>query len=139
MVDIARGLAPTFVYQKGSPFNSALLFGVHLTVIGQISGGRADDGEERSYLSRGSSQVWTAPFASNYRSAWDKDGTSSIRIVMAGGRIVGALLMGNQRLADPLRQLVQEEADLSAYQEQLLTAGDDLPELVLRVYREWQQ
>ena len=145
MVDVMRGNAirghaPTFSYQKGSPFNAALLYGVHLTVIGQISGSlKENEGEALSYLSRGSSQVWTAPFSGNYRSAWDKDGANSIRIVMADGRIVGALLLGEQQLADPLREMVQKEADLSAHQEQLLTAGDDLPQLLHRAWYEWQQ
>jgi NAD(P)H-nitrite reductase large subunit len=83
--------------------------------------------------------VWTAPFSSNYRSAWDKDGQNSIRLVMADGRIVGVLLMGDQRLADPLRELVQKEADLSERQEELLSAGDKLPELIHKVWLEWQE
>ncbi|MFZ0543889.1 MAG: hypothetical protein WAM60_00530, partial [Candidatus Promineifilaceae bacterium] len=108
--------------------------------IGQISGNlRENEGEALSYLSRGSSNVWTAPFASNYRSAWDKDGSNSLRIVMADGRIVGALLLGDQQLADPLRELVQSEADLSYYQDRLLTAGETLPQLLRHVWKEWKQ
>jgi NAD(P)H-nitrite reductase large subunit len=140
MVDFVRGDDLSFSYQKGSPFNAALLYGVHLTIIGQISGNlKENEGEALSYLSRGSSQVWTAPFASNHRSAWDKDGQNSIRLVMADGRIVGALLMGNQGLADPIRELIQKEADLSARQEQLLSAGDNLPQLIKSAWTEWQQ
>lgn len=140
MVDFVRGQSPSFSYHKGSPFNAALLYGVHLTIIGQISGNlKENEGEALSYLSRGSSQVWTAPFSSNYRSAWDKDGQNSIRLVMADGRIVGVLLMGDQRLADPLRELVQKEADLSERQEELLSAGDKLPELIHKVWLEWQE
>jgi NAD(P)H-nitrite reductase large subunit len=138
MVDVAQGRPPSHSYQKGSPFNAALLYGVHLTVIGQISGSlKENEGEALSYLSRGSSQVWTAPFSSSHRSAWDKDESNSIRIVMSEGKIVGALLLGEQRLADPLRELVQKEADLSAYQEQLLSAGEGLPQLLLRAWQEW--
>jgi hypothetical protein len=58
---------------------------------------------------------------------------------MADGRIVGALLMGNQGLADPIRELIQKEADLSARQEQLLSAGDNLPQLIKSAWTEWQQ
>jgi NAD(P)H-nitrite reductase large subunit len=57
---------------------------------------------------------------------------------MAEGRIVGTLLLGDQRLADPLRELVQKEADLTAYQDALLSAGDNLPDLLLKVWREWK-
>lgn len=139
MVEVAQGKAPAFSYQKGSPFNAAMLYGVHLTIIGQISGNlKENQGEALSYLSRGSSQVWTAPFSSSYRSAWDKDGSNSIRLVMADGRLVGALLMGHQGLADPLRALIQEEADLSAHQTQLLSAGNNLPKFILQVWHEWK-
>lgn len=139
MVDVAQGHSPQFSYQKGSPFNAAMLYGIHLTVIGQVSGSlKENEGEALSYLSRGSSQVWTAPFSSNHRSAWDKGDVDSIRIVMVDGRIVGALLLGDQRLADPIRELVQKEADLTDYQDALLSAGDEIPELLLKVWNEWR-
>lgn len=140
MVDVARGHSPQFSYQKGSPFNAALLYGIHLTVIGQISGNlKENEGEALSYLSRGSSQVWTAPFSSSYRSAWNEEGSNSIRIVMDKGRVVGALILGEQRLADPLRELIQQEVDLSAHQEQLLAAGEALPQQLLRVWSNWKK
>jgi NAD(P)H-nitrite reductase large subunit len=58
---------------------------------------------------------------------------------MADGRLVGALLLGEQQLADPLRELVQQEVDLSAHQEQLLLAGDNLPQLIHRAWLEWKE
>jgi NADPH-dependent 2,4-dienoyl-CoA reductase/sulfur reductase-like enzyme len=146
MVDVVRGLEPSFAYQKGSPFNSALLFGTHLSVIGQVSGqitgkqngSSAQDIAETSYLSRGSSNVWTAPFTANHRSAWDNKGLNSLRIVMSGGRLVGALLMGNQELADPLRHFIDREIDLGNYADALLN-GDDVPGTILEAWQDWHQ
>jgi NAD(P)H-nitrite reductase large subunit len=140
MVDVAQGHLPQFSYQKGSPFNAALLYGAHLTVIGQISGNlKENEGEALSYLSRGSSQVWTAPFSSSYRSAWNEEGSNSIRIVIDRDRIVGALILGDQRLADPLRELIQQEVDMSAFQEQLLSAGEKLPQQLLQIWSTWKK
>jgi NAD(P)H-nitrite reductase large subunit len=139
MVDVAHGRSPGYHYQKGSPFNAALLFGVHLTVIGRVGQRSEEELEELSYLSRGSSHVWTTPFSTSYRSAWDKDGPNSVRIVMNGGRIVGALLMGNQELADPLRKLIEHEADLGHLQDELLGAKGNLPQTILRAWRSWNQ
>ncbi|MEW5986345.1 MAG: FAD/NAD(P)-binding oxidoreductase [Chloroflexota bacterium] len=135
MVDVAYGRAPQFPYQKGSPFNAALLFDVHLTVIGRIGteGGRIEDAEEVAYLSRGASQVWTTSFTSGYRSAWDKNGPNSVRILLAGGRIVGALILGNQDLADPLRRLINQEVDVSQYEAELLNSGPDLPQVIQHI------
>lgn len=143
MVDVAHGRAPAHTYEKGSPFNAALLFGVHLTVIGHVGrqAGR-DDGEdaaEISHLSRGSSNIWTAPFSTSIRSAWDRNGPDSLRIVAAGGRLTGALLLGNQELADPLRQLVEHEVDVRAYEAALLAGQDDLPHTILQAWHDWRR
>lgn len=139
MVDLVRGQQPSYRYQKASPFNCALLFGLHLTVIGRMGSGSDDGLEQLAYLSRGSSQVWTSPFTTDYRSAWDNKGYNSLRIVLADGRLVGALLMGNQELADPLRRLIEQEIDLSVYEPALLSDGDRLPEVLLRAWRDWHQ
>lgn len=140
MVSVARGERTTYSFQKGSPFNCALLFGVHLTVIGQV-GNRSseDDISEVSYLSRGSSHVWTAPFLPHYRSAWDEHGPNSLRIVMSNGRMVGALLLGNQELADPLRHFIDREVDLSNYETALLNGGGNMPQTILKAWRVWHQ
>jgi nitrite reductase (NADH) large subunit len=139
MVDVAHGREPSYQYQKASPFNSALLLGLHLTVVGRVNGSSFEDVEQLTYLSRGSSHVWTAPFSPNYRSAWDKDGPSSLRIVMSDGKIVGAILLGNQELADPLRRFIEREVDLSNYQTSLMAGGTKLPQTILRAWRDWHQ
>jgi nitrite reductase (NADH) large subunit len=139
MVDVARGAQPGFSYLKASPFNAALLFGTHLTVIGRVGTSSNGDARELSYLSRGSSHVWTNPFSSHYRSAWDNDGPNSVRIVLSDGRIVGALLVGSQELADPLRRFIDQEVDLGAYQSALLTAERDLHSTILEAWRDWHQ
>jgi NAD(P)H-nitrite reductase large subunit len=136
MVEMAKGRPLRYEYQKGSPFNAALLYGVHLTVIGQV-GNASREQADLSYQSRGSSNVWTAPFSSSYRSAWDRQGTQSLRIVMNNGRIVGALLIGNQELADPLRHLIETEADLSAYESDLIHSGDQLPQRLAHLWRSY--
>ena len=46
MVDVVRGRQPTYRYQKASPFNCALLFGLHLTVIGRVGGSSANGVEQ---------------------------------------------------------------------------------------------
>ena len=137
MVEVANGRSPNHLYQKGSPFNAALLFGIHITIMGRM--GQQGNGEEKvSHLSRGSSHVRTAPFTSHPRSAWDKTGLNSIRLVVANGRVVGALLMGNQNLADPLRALIEQETDISAYETDLFRENGRLPEIILEIYQKSQ-
>lgn len=137
MVEIANGRSPNLSYQKGSPFNAALLFGIHVTIMGRM-GQQEDNVENVSHLSRGSSQIWTAPFTTRTQSAWDKKGLNSVRLVVANGRLVGALLMGNQALADPLRYLIEHEVDISVYEADLFRENGRLPEIILEIYQKSQ-
>jgi NAD(P)H-nitrite reductase large subunit len=127
-------------YHKGVPFNAALLFGLHLTAIGQVAAaGRGDDEtEELSFISRGSSEVWTAKPGSGYASAWAEDGTSSQRLVVRDDAIVGALLLGNQRLADPLRDLIDRRADIAPFKSRLMSGGSLLAESVMEAWQRSQ-
>jgi NAD(P)H-nitrite reductase large subunit len=43
--------------------------------------------------------------------------------VLRGDRLVGAVLLGDQRLSEPLRSLIQQETDISPIR-QALTAPD---------------
>ncbi|MBP7998854.1 MAG: FAD-dependent oxidoreductase [Chloroflexi bacterium] len=137
MVDVAHNRPLSYPYQKGSPFNAALLFGIHMTVIGQISDNQDKDAMlEAMHLSRGASFVWTAPFGATVYSAWDKNGPNSMRVALDRGRIIGALILGNQDLAEPLRYLIEHEVNVTAYQEAILNSGRDLPHLLTRLWHE---
>lgn len=131
MVAVANGHAPTTHYQKGSPFNATLLFGIHITVIGRM-GSPSDMDQDRlaTHLSRGSSQVWTTPFAEHVHSAWDNDGTNRLRLAIENNRLIGALIMGDQSLADPLRHLIENDVDLGKKGAMLLNANGRLPQLI---------
>ena len=97
------------VYVKGSPFNACLLFGLHVATMGQINP-RCDDDWDKpqvlQYLSRGSSEVWfTSP--RHYASAWSENGVNTVRLVLDGDYLVGALLIGEQSTADSLRYIIE--------------------------------
>jgi NAD(P)H-nitrite reductase large subunit len=58
---------------------------------------------------------------------------------MNNGRIVGAILLGNQELADPLRRLIENEADLSHIQSILLDDKVNLPQALQKAWRDWHE
>lgn len=124
-------------YQKGIPFNACLLFGLHITIIGQIN----PDPEEGSGLeqtelwSRGSSDVWYT-FPRSYKSAWASEGDNSLRLVLDGSQIVGAVVMGNQSVADPLRALIEAGVDASPL---LPFLEADRDTLALKIQTLWQE
>ncbi|MBI4768879.1 MAG: FAD-dependent oxidoreductase [Chloroflexi bacterium] len=125
---------------KGSPFNVAQLFGVHITVIGQLAtGGREGDAEEIEFLSRGSSEVWMAETGRAYTSAFDEQPDSSVRLVMRDGKLVGALLVGNQSLADALRDLIEYSVPIHSILPRIQQGGDISTQAVLELWRRWRE
>ncbi|MCB0027361.1 MAG: hypothetical protein KDE28_05605, partial [Anaerolineales bacterium] len=71
-----------------------------------------------------------------FRSAYDRNGPASLRLVISDSRIVGALLIGNQQLADTIRDLVEKEVNIKPIEEHLLSGNYPLPELLQAVARQ---
>ena len=126
--------------RKGTPFNVCKLFGLHVTIIGQINprSSANDEPEVVQHLSRGSSETWFSR-AAHHTSAWSSVGPNTLRLVMDEERLVGALLIGEQTLADPLRTLIQAQADISAIRPALLAGGDELRTELLRFWHAYQK
>lgn len=123
-------------YVKGAPFNACLLFGLHITSMGQVSPDRDDETVETvQHISRGSSEVWyTQPRA--YRSAWAAEGDNTIRLALSEDFLVGAIVIGDQKLADPLRYLIERRVNIQHLRADLATGGETMRQSLLRF---WQQ
>jgi NAD(P)H-nitrite reductase large subunit len=133
-INMTGGAEP---YEKGTPFNACLLFGLHITAIGQVNP-RPDAGDQHSSeLSRGSSEVWFT-FPRSYRSAWNGDGPNTIRLTLEENRLAGALIIGNQALADPLRDLIGHEVDPTPLLPAIEAGGPRLKEAILDYWRSWR-
>ncbi|MCP4416502.1 MAG: NAD(P)/FAD-dependent oxidoreductase [Chloroflexi bacterium] len=112
-------------YQKGSPFNACLLFGLHISTIGQINPRREENANEpkvMQHVSRGSSEIW-ATYPRPYRSAWAAEDDNTIRLVLSGDYLVGALVMGEQNLTDSLRYLIEHQVNISGMYAELNAGG----------------
>lgn len=125
-------------YIKGSPFNACLLFGLHIATMGQINPRREEDDVEPEiveHLSRGSSEVWfTLPRL--YHSAWSQDGPNTIRLVLSGDYLVGALVIGDQSVSDPLRYLIENQINIKNLSPALRAGGPALRQSLIKF---WQQ
>jgi NAD(P)H-nitrite reductase large subunit len=130
--NMAGGRQP---YVKGTPFNACLLFGLHITAMGQLGGPRDDGpGDVLQHMSRGSSEVWaTRPHA--YASAWSQAGPNALRLILSGNQIVGALIIGEQSLADALRELIEQQADVTALLPALQDGGPQMAAAILGFWR----
>ncbi len=81
-------------------------------------------------MARGSSHVWTVPFTKQVRSAWSAKGANGLRLTIDNGRIVGALIIGEQTLANPLRQLIEDGVDVSNDVDRMMNANGRLPRII---------
>ena len=128
-------------YIKGAPFNAALIFGVHFTAIGQAGAGQRDTNdanETLQYQSRGSSEVFWARPGGPYTSAWSHNGDDSVRLVLRDQHIVGALILGNQHLADPLRDLIGQRVDITPIRAHLRADDTTLAQTVRVFWEHWR-
>ncbi len=123
-------------YQKGIPFNVCKFFGLHLTIIGQIA--PSAEGEEVQHLSRGSSQLWFRRPQSHV-SAWAEGGDGSLRLSLQQDKLVGAMLIGEQRLADPLRYIIEEGISVAHLDDALKSGGEPLRAAVLEMWKRRQK
>jgi NAD(P)H-nitrite reductase large subunit len=123
-------------YLKGTPFNACLLFGLHITAIGQLGGTRDEtEPEVFQHISRGSSEIFaTRPHA--YASAWSQDGPNTLRLVLSGDRLTGALVVGEQSLADPLRDLIEQQVDIGPLRPYFQAGG---PAMATALTKFWSQ
>ncbi|NPA92011.1 MAG: NAD(P)/FAD-dependent oxidoreductase [Chloroflexi bacterium] len=125
-------------YEKDVPFNVARLCGIMMTAIGQAAARHTDD-ERLLEISRGSSQVWTAFPLAKYLRIKRVQGSTSIRLVIRDRVLVGALLLGYQALATPLRELIAAGVDLSPILPSLQRGDQPIEDLLLDFWRAWKR
>ena len=114
------------IYRRTVASNVLLLAGVMTTIIGAIGSGRE---EGQVYTTRGSSETWQQlPNTIATESGTD---VSHLRLVVGEQNLLGALVMGDQRIARPLRDLINAQVDISPIRNQLLKSNDQLGQSVM--------
>ena len=114
-------------YRKAAPFNFARLAELPITIIGEVGTGRAD--ADMVATGRGASEGWETK--EPLRSVVTTDPPELQRWVLRADRVVGAVLLGDQRLSEPLRYLIEHETDISPIRETLLAPDADVAATLL--------
>jgi NAD(P)H-nitrite reductase large subunit len=114
-------------YRKGAPFNVARLAELPITIIGKVGTGRSD--ADMVGPGRGASEAWETQGA--LLNVVTTDPPEHQRWVLRGDRLAGAVLLGDQRLSEPLRTLIEQETDISPIRQALLTPDGNLPAVLL--------
>ena len=110
-------------YLKAPPFNVTRLAGLTTTIIGTVGRGRDDD---LVGIARGDSETWRQlPDSMVAQTGFE---VNRLRLLVGEKTLLGAIVMGDQKLSFPLEKMISGNVDISPIREQLLApranAGD---------------
>jgi NAD(P)H-nitrite reductase large subunit len=115
----------TTAYLKSVPFNVTRLGGLTTTIIGAVGSGQ--DGDPVT-IARGDSETWRdIPDAIIAQSGFD---VNHLRLMIGQKTIVGAILMGDQKLSSPLQAIIRDKVDISPVREQLIAPNAPIADIL---------
>jgi len=119
-------------YIKAVPFNVTRLAGLTTTIIGTV--GRGID-KDLIGIARGDSETWRQlPEAIAAQSDFD---VNRLRIMVGKKHLIGAIVMGDQTLSQPLHRMITRQADITPLRQKLLDPQNRLGELITDFWCVW--
>ena len=120
-------------YVKSAPFNVTRLAGLTTTIIGTV--GRGRDGDLIG-IARGDSETWRElPDAMVAQTGFE---VNRLRLLIGEKTVLGAIIMGDQKLSFPLEKIISENVDISPIREKLLTPNAKVSDIVADFWAQHQ-
>jgi len=120
-------------YLKSPPFNVTRLAGLTTTIIGAVGHGLDKDVVG---IARGDSETWRdLPDAIEAQSGFD---INHMRLVIGKKKLIGAIVMGDQKLSWPLQKMIAGGADISPIREKLLIPDAPIADLIADFWVVWR-
>ena len=102
-------------YIKSPPFNVTRLAGLTTTIIGTVGSGRDSD---LVSIARGDSETWRQmPDCIVAQTGFE---VNRLRLLIGEKTLLGAIVMGDQKLSLPLEKMISTKIDISPIREKLL-------------------
>lgn len=112
-------------YVKSPPFNVTRLAGLTTTIIGTV--GRGPDGDLVG-IARGDSETWRQlPDCMVAQTGFD---VNRVRLLVGERTLLGAVVMGEQKLSYPLERIVSGRVDITSIREKLLMPKAKIGDIV---------
>ena len=113
-------------YVKSAPFNVTRLAGLTTTIIGMVGKGRDDD---MVGIARGDSETWRhLPEAIVAQTGFE---VNRLRVLVGEKTLLGAIVMGDQKLSFPLEKIISNNLDISPIREKLLTPNARIADVIV--------
>ena len=123
------------VYRKEIAYNVTRLAGITTTIIGMVGGEISD--EDMLDIARGDSETFRQlPNAIAMKSGSD---INHVRLLIGENTLVGALVMGDQTLSRPLKELILTQVDIKEIHDKLLQNEILLSEIIMDQWMAWRQ
>jgi NAD(P)H-nitrite reductase large subunit len=117
------------VYLKSVPINVTRLAGLTTTIIGAVGSGQ--DGEPLT-IARGDSETWrTLPDAIIAQSGFE---VNHLRIMVGQNTIVGAIVMGDQKLSPALQAIIRDQMDITPIREKLVAPNAPIADILVHFW-----
>jgi NAD(P)H-nitrite reductase large subunit len=112
-------------YIKAPPFNVTRLAGLTTTIIGTVGRGRDAD---LVGIARGDSETWRQlPECIVAQTGFE---VNRLRVLVGEKTLLGAIVMGDQKLSFPLEKMISEKVDISPIREKLLTPNARIGDVI---------
>jgi NAD(P)H-nitrite reductase large subunit len=112
-------------YLKAVPFNVTRLAGLTTTIIGAVGSGQRSD---IVGIARGDSETWREiPDAIIAQGGFD---VNHLRLMVGEKHLLGAIVMGDQKLSAPLQAIVRDKVDISPIRAQLLAPNAPIADIM---------
>jgi NADPH-dependent 2,4-dienoyl-CoA reductase/sulfur reductase-like enzyme len=118
------------VYRRTAPANVTRLASLPVTIVGAVGTGREAD-EDLLTISRGDSEVWRG--VPGVLMIYDQKDVNRQRLVLKDGRLIGAVLLGDQSLAPIVRRLIAAQVDVGPYLPTVQSPHVNLAEALRRI------
>lgn len=119
-------------YLKKVPFNVTRLAGLTTTIIGTV--GRGSD-QDLVGIARGDSETWRSlPDAIVAQTGFE---VNRLRLLVGEKTLLGAIVMGDQKLSFPLQKIISANADISSIRESLLCPGAPIADIIADYWTSW--
>lgn len=112
-------------YIKAPPFNVTRLAGLTTTIIGTVGRGRDDD---LVGIARGDSETWRQlPDSIVAQTGFN---VNRLRLLVGEKTLLGAIVMGDQKLSFPLQKIISENMNISPIREKLLMPNAKIGDVI---------
>ena len=113
-------------YYRPVATNVLRLAGLMITIIGAVGSGRDQD---LVSVARGSSETWLQ--LPNTLALENGNELGHVQLMIGERTLLGALVMGDQKLSLPLQEMVAEQTDITPIRSQLLQPAAPLGQIVM--------